>query len=286
MDCTLYLRKRIADLGFASIGRAPRRASRVEGTRRILRLEGLEERCLLSGVSSIIEYPVNTAGANPMGIAMGPDGNLWFTESVPLLQDRDDQSDDPRHHRVHYPYRQFRSDWITAGPDGNLWFTESLTQKIGMINPTAHVITDSRVSSSGIGPRGITAGPDGNLWFADSGGSDRRDQPDHPCPYVFHRSQRCRTPYGITAGPDGNLWFTENLGGGWVGVSTWPRTSSANLPYPTATPLLPLTTLRPVRTATSGSPQAASTRSVRSTLRLDAITRFHTSQPPIPVPTA
>ena len=31
---------------------------------------------------------------------------------------------------------------ITAGPDGNLWFTEYQGNKIGMINPTTHAITE------------------------------------------------------------------------------------------------------------------------------------------------
>jgi hypothetical protein len=41
------------------------------------RLEGLEDRCLLS----ITEYPVPTASAAPWGITTGPDGNIWFTDS-------------------------------------------------------------------------------------------------------------------------------------------------------------------------------------------------------------
>ena len=39
------------------------------------RLEGLEDRCLLS----ITEFPLPaTGGTGPAGIAAGPDGNLWF----------------------------------------------------------------------------------------------------------------------------------------------------------------------------------------------------------------
>ena len=41
------------------------------------RLEGLEDRCLLS----ITEFPVPTANSEPYGITAGPDGNLWFTET-------------------------------------------------------------------------------------------------------------------------------------------------------------------------------------------------------------
>ena len=40
------------------------------------RLEGLEDRCLLS----ITEFPLPTSGGDqPFEIAAGPDGNLWFT---------------------------------------------------------------------------------------------------------------------------------------------------------------------------------------------------------------
>ena len=42
------------------------------------RLEGLEDRCLLS--PAITEFPVPTANSGPVGITAGPDGNLWFTE--------------------------------------------------------------------------------------------------------------------------------------------------------------------------------------------------------------
>src|SRR5690348_6283861 len=48
-------------------------------TRARPRLEGLEDRCLLS--ANITEFPVPTTNANlSHGITAGPDGNLWFTE--------------------------------------------------------------------------------------------------------------------------------------------------------------------------------------------------------------
>src|SRR3954463_14490579 len=42
------------------------------------RLEGLEDRCLLS--LTITEFPVPTPNAGGVRITAGPDGNLWFTE--------------------------------------------------------------------------------------------------------------------------------------------------------------------------------------------------------------
>src|SRR6266849_2308936 len=41
------------------------------------RLEGLEDRCLLS--TTITEFTLPNSNDNPKSITAGPDGNLWFT---------------------------------------------------------------------------------------------------------------------------------------------------------------------------------------------------------------
>ena len=75
---------RLASVGFAAFGRDRLRARRrLGGTRARFRLEGLEERCLLSGISGITEFPIPTTSAGDTGIVAGPDGNLWFTENRP-----------------------------------------------------------------------------------------------------------------------------------------------------------------------------------------------------------
>ena len=62
---------------------------------------------------------------------------------------------------------------LVAGPDGNLWFTEAYADKIGMINPTTHVITEFPIPTADSYPYSIAAGPDGNLWFTESGISNQ-----------------------------------------------------------------------------------------------------------------
>ncbi len=100
---------------------------------------------------------------------------------------------------------------ITAGPDGNLWFTESGGNRIAMINPTTHVITEFSLGGSPRGPQGIAAGSDGNLWFTESG-SNLIGQ-INPTTHVITEFSGITgvgvTSLFITAGPDGNLWFTE-----------------------------------------------------------------------------
>ncbi len=99
---------------------------------------------------------------------------------------------------------------ITAGPDGNLWFTEPNANKIGMINPTTHAITEFPIPSAASGADAITAGPDGNLWFTEpTANKIAMISPTTHAVAEFPIPSANSDPTAITAGPDGNLWFTE-----------------------------------------------------------------------------
>src|SRR5947209_12308 len=90
------------------------------------RLEGLEDRCLLS----ITEYPVPTTNAVPSVITAGPDGNLWFTE----VQASKIGTINPATHAISefpVPTANSQPAGIATGPDGNVWFTEAAASKIG-----------------------------------------------------------------------------------------------------------------------------------------------------------
>ena len=69
----------------------------------------------------------------PQGITLGPDDNLWFTESNPSKIGRIT----PSGQITQFPLSDHSSapSGITAGPDGNLWFTESRARKIARIAP-------------------------------------------------------------------------------------------------------------------------------------------------------
>jgi streptogramin lyase len=160
----------------------------------------------LSG--TITEFPV---GQRALGIASGPDGNLWFTE-----------------HDVHRIGRitpggavtEFSAGitgspsptMIAAGPDGNLWFTESSGGRIGRITTAGAITEFSSGITAGAQPNGITAGPDGNVWFTEYVGN--RIGRITPAGVVTEFSGGITPNAGLTGialGPDGNLWFTENF---------------------------------------------------------------------------
>jgi virginiamycin B lyase len=170
-------------------------------------IEVLEGRQLLSG--QVVELPTPLSdNSGPDQLALGPDGNYWYTESAGSKIGRIT----PAGVVTEFPTRAFTGG-IAVGPDGNLWFTEpsngfSVVNYIGRITP-AGVVSEFAIPTLGCNAGWITSGPDGNLWFTEAtGDSIGRITPagvitEFPLPANT-------TPLGITAGPDGNLRFTES----------------------------------------------------------------------------
>jgi len=171
-------------------------------------VEPLEDRTLLSTVLN--QFAIPTAQSSPYGIALGPDGNLWFTE----FKGNNIGEINPTTDAVtEYPIPTSGSlpFGITAGPDGNLWFTETSANQIGMINPATGTISEFPVPTAGSLPFAITAGPDGNLWFTESNANQIGViNPSSHAINEYTIPTANSGPGGIAAGPDGNLWFTEN----------------------------------------------------------------------------
>jgi streptogramin lyase len=189
-----------------------------ERTRIRVRLEGLEDRCLLSGISAIAEFPLPSGSLSatvysPEGITAGPDGNLWFTEAganaIGMIN--------PTTHAISsftLPTAGAGPYGITTGPDGNLWFAETGAVAIGTFNPTTHAISSFTLPSGSRGVDNITTGSNGDLWFT-LGASHQIGEisPTTHAISEFTLSPCCYAgPNDITAGPDGNVWFT------WAGI--------------------------------------------------------------------
>ena len=199
-------------------------------------------------ITSSQSLPVLTTPTQPLGIAAGPDGNLWFTASVCCTGTLDEIARITPHGQVaEFSLPTLASPGgIVAGPDGNLWFTEA--NKIGRITPSGAITEFGPVSRPGTITRGadgnlwftespstavgritpsgvitqfplpppdtadtITSGSDGNLWFTDvNTDSVGRITPSGTA-NEFPTPTRPSEPLGIASGPDGNLWFTEGF---------------------------------------------------------------------------
>jgi len=157
---------------------------------------------------SITIYPVPSGNLGSLiGITSGPDGALWFAETVANKIGRITTSGDV----TEYTIPASKADpWdIITGPDGALWFTQSA----GGVSPVARVSTSGEFTEfpySGIGCNyGITVGPDNALWFGTACfpgvlGSMTTSGALSGCNQFGNAF-----PQYVTVGPDGAFWFTE-----------------------------------------------------------------------------
>jgi uncharacterized repeat protein (TIGR01451 family) len=158
-------------------------------------------------------YPVPTTGGDPLGLTVGPDGALWFTEFYGNKIGRITTSGVITEFPIQsYPYGAPQSSngpyLIVAGPDGALWFTELYGNRIGRIT-TAGVITEYPLAlvngDQSKYPEGIVVGSDGALWFTETytGSIGRITTTGTITEYPLPGGG----PLGLISGPDGALWF-------------------------------------------------------------------------------
>ena len=143
-------------------------------------------------------------GGDANGIASGSDGNLWVAEGNQL--ERITPAGVVTTFAIPFQFNSAGS--ITAGPDGALWYTEGVFNKIGRmtIDGSAQEFSPPPRTFRNMGQ--ITAGPDGNLWFAAGSNIGRITPTGQFTAFALPSSQD--DAVGITVAPDGNLWFTEN----------------------------------------------------------------------------
>lgn len=154
-----------------------------------------------------------SAGITPssglQGIALGPDGNMWFTEFGASKIGRIT----PAGAVTEFPLAPGAMPYdIAAGHDGNLWFTQFGDDKLGRITTAGTVLAPVPLVA-GADPIGITSDRQGRIWATEQG-------PDQLAlftpPSTLAESGAGITaasdPRGITTGSDGAVWFTEDSG--------------------------------------------------------------------------
>jgi streptogramin lyase len=160
----------------------------------------------------INEFSVPTAGSGLFGIAAGPDGALWFTETQGNKIGRITTAGVLSEYALtagSYPVG------ITAGPDGALWFIENGTNKVGRITTSGTITNEFPITTAASDTYMIALGPDNNLWFAEGSGYANNIGRITPAGAIteFPVTTASAVPTGITSGSDGALWFTEyNVG--------------------------------------------------------------------------
>jgi virginiamycin B lyase len=177
------------------------------------------------------EYTIPTGNSSgPYGITTGPDGALWFTESLDGKIGRVTTSGTFTEYTI--PTASSGPYGITTGPDGALWFTEDNAGKIGRVTTSGTFTEYTLLPTAECCPSGITTGPDGALWFTE-GSTNKIGRATTSGTITGYTLPTANAhPDGIITGPDGALWFTE-LDGNNIGRVTTSGTIT-EYPVPTA----------------------------------------------------
>jgi virginiamycin B lyase len=217
---------------------------------------------------TIDQFPVPTGGSRPYTIVAGPDGALWFTESIGNKIGRITTGGSFKEYPVptadsgpygiatgpdgniwfterfgdqiarfkiagqgitEFPIAPFAQAWdIAPGADGNLWFTEEDIHQVGKISTNGDV-AEFPIGTFGF-PTHIAPGVDGNTWFTIEIGDMIGRIDTFGQITTFQYSQDQTLPWDITPGPDGNVWFSE-LAGRAIGRIT-PAGAVTQFPIP------------------------------------------------------
>jgi virginiamycin B lyase len=153
------------------------------------------------------EFDLPGGGGYPTRLAIGPDGNVWFTAAAAL--------------RVGFvtpaglveefaplPKYSFPGN-IVAGPDGALWFAMEEEGPVIARITTSGELTKFPIGGEeeGIGAAVLASGPDGRIWFGAEEGTMGRISPSG-------RISRLPIPSktwieDIVVGPEGSLWYSS-----------------------------------------------------------------------------
>ena len=205
-----------------------RKAHGIAGARAVRRnarpqVERLEGRALLA---SITEYPITVGTPSPgnglVGITGGPDGNVYFTDTlnnaIGQITPSGTITELPLSGPVAGGFFKNGLDGITLGADGKLAFTESTQGAIGKITTTGSYNSypiGSSGSLTGQGPDQITTASDGTLWWTEDGSNAIGELTpagvfnQYPVPGASSGGIIGPSMKGITVGSDGNIWFTN-----------------------------------------------------------------------------
>ncbi|HUN78613.1 MAG TPA: hypothetical protein VMU32_06830 [Solirubrobacteraceae bacterium] len=169
-------------------------------------------------------YAILPQPFSPGLLAMGPEGNVWFTDNnteevglfePPTLGAMEWEPPVSPTQCVAQPVLQKCPflDAIAAGPDGALWYSEFEGRSIGRITPSGERSEFSTGLSEPSGINSFAVGPEGNLWFTEAW-ADRVGwiTPAGAISEVSSGISPGAYPYDITLGPEDNLWFTESAG--------------------------------------------------------------------------
>jgi len=178
-------------------------------------------------------YTIPTGNANPQGITLGENGNMWFTEynSSKVAEVTPSGS-------VSEFGTLFGSDspqMLADRGDGTVWYAGYGGNHVGYVNEFNGVAGETTMPTGGSGPWDVVEAPNGYLYVSENLNDDMARLA------TLFQSPIPQTPVtsgseseSVVLGPDGNLWFTQ-FGLDHIGVVS-PTTNAQIGYYATASP--------------------------------------------------
>ena len=199
----------------------------------------------ISGTPFQIPTPMGAAHPPyPRNLTLGPDGNIWFTQSPPFDSNGNPLTGTerigcmtPSGNVSQYTVPTLNAGtgsgsttvgtYIAAGGDGNVWFVETMGN-LAKITP-AGVITEYPL---GIGNTilGLALGADGNIWVRSFTGKILRVTPSGTVTNFPTPTANTGSDVELVLGPDRALWYPEDEKIGRI------TTSGAIVEFPLPTP--------------------------------------------------
>jgi streptogramin lyase len=183
-----------------------------EGNKKIGRLAPCTVQPCTPTITEFGEASGLNPGASPLWIAIGPNGNMWFTDRGTTKAIGEIT---PGGTISEFALEAGSTpSYITAGPDGNVWFTDTEHKTIDRITPAGTVTKFSTGLNSGALPDVIAAGPDGNLWFSDQGTTPAIGEITPAGAITEYGSgdglNTKSDPAFLAPGPEGDIWFSDD----------------------------------------------------------------------------
>jgi virginiamycin B lyase len=184
---------------------------------------------------TVDEFPVPTGGSRPYTIVAGPDGALWFTESIGNKIGRITTAG--KFTEFDVPTGKSGPYGIAVGADGNIWFTERFADQIGRFEFFGQHITEFPIPTAFAQAWEIAPGADGNLWFTEEDVHQIGMITTDGAVLMEVPVGTFGFPTGIAPGSDGNMWFTIEIGD-MIGqitpfgqINAFPYSKNQTLPW-------------------------------------------------------
>jgi virginiamycin B lyase len=159
-------------------------------------------------------FPLPSSMRRAQGIALGPDGNVWFAEAGAMDGGIGRITPDGTILEFPLPDTPLQTNrWPTAviaGPNGNIWFADPTGNNIGQMSVEGVVLGDSFLPATSDWrdtPSTIAVGADGGVWFGEVNRVGRMTSAGVATFYSLPPFEGAGAAGNIISGPDGNLWW-------------------------------------------------------------------------------